>query len=86
MTESVLRGADLTQAMMDQVKFVRADLSDAVLVNTILLRSTFEDVKIAGADFTDAMLDGAQVKELCQVAAGINSKTGVKTRESLVCR
>ena len=86
MTEANLHGANLTNAMIDQIKFTKADLSDAILAETILLRSTFEGVDITGADFTDAIMDGAQVKELCTKASGINSKTGVSTRDSLGCR
>jgi uncharacterized protein YjbI with pentapeptide repeats len=86
MTEANLHGANLTNAMIDQVKFTKADLSDAILAETILLRSTFEGVNITGADFTDAIMDGAQVKELCTKASGINSQTGVSTRDSLGCR
>lgn len=86
MTEANLHGANLTNAMIDQVKFTKADLSDAILAETILLRSTFDGVDITGADFTDAIMDGAQIKELCTKASGINSQTGVSTRDSLGCR
>ena len=86
MTEANLHGANLTNAMIDQVKFTKADLSDAILAETILLRSTFEGADITGADFSDAIMDGAQVKELCTKASGINSQTGISTRDSLGCR
>lgn len=86
MTQANLHGADLTYGMLDQVNLTGADLSDAVLNETILLRSTFENTDITGADFSDAILDGAQVKELCAKASGVNSKTGITTRDSLGCR
>lgn len=85
MVDTNLHGADLTQAMLDQVKMLRTDLSDAVLANAILLSTTFEDVLIVGADFSDALLDGAQVKALCKIAAGVNSQTGIATQDSLGC-
>ncbi|HLO48067.1 MAG TPA: pentapeptide repeat-containing protein [Kamptonema sp.] len=86
MVKANLHGADLTNAMADQVRFTNADLSDAVLVEAILLRSIFDGVDITGADFTDAILDGFQVKELCKTAVGVNSKTGIATRDSLGCK
>ncbi len=80
-----LSGTNLTDAMVDQVDFQNVDLSDAVLADTILFRSEFHNVNIDGTDFTDALLDGAQARQLCEVATGVNSKTGIATRDSLGC-
>lgn len=85
MVETNLQGADLTQSMMDQVKMVRTNLQDAILANAILLRTSFDHPEISGADFTDAILDGAQIRQLCKMAEGINSKTGISTKDSLGC-
>jgi uncharacterized protein YjbI with pentapeptide repeats len=86
MTKANLHGADFSNGIAYLVDFRGADLSDTVLVEAIMLRSRFDDVDITGADFTDTVLDGVQVKKLCTRAKGVNSKTGVDTRESLGCR
>jgi uncharacterized protein YjbI with pentapeptide repeats len=83
---TIFRGADLTQTMMDQVRLIDVDFSDAVLEDAMLLRTEFRNVKIDGADFTNAILNAFQIKQLCRIATGTNSKTGVDTRESLGCR
>ena len=85
MTDASLSGGDFTNAMLDLTDFTGSDFRDAVFVEAIFLGSTFDRVDITGADFTDALLDGAQVKQLCAIATGVNSKTGVKTRDSLFC-
>ena len=85
MTKTNLHGVDFTNGIAYLTNFTGADLSDAVLVEAMMLRSTFNDVNINGADFTNAVLDKVVIKKLCQQAQGVNSKTKVATRESLGC-
>ncbi|MEH2070173.1 MAG: pentapeptide repeat-containing protein [Nostoc sp.] len=81
-----LHGADFTNGIAYLARFKNTDLSDAVLSEAMMLRSTFENVDITGADFTNAVLDKIQVKKLCTKASGVNSKTGVDSRNSLGCK
>ena len=81
-----LHAADLEDAVAFASRFDNADLSDAVLRNAMLMNSKFTGAEIAGADFTDAVLDLPQQKALCGRADGVNSRTGVATRDSLNCR
>ncbi|ELR99867.1 pentapeptide repeat-containing protein [Gloeocapsa sp. PCC 73106] len=80
-----LQGVDFSQGIAYLTSFDGVDLRDALLVEALLLRSTFKDTKISGADFSSAVLDQDQLDKLCSYADGVNSKTGVKTRESLGC-
>ncbi|HAG79968.1 MAG TPA: hypothetical protein DCL61_02090, partial [Cyanobacteria bacterium UBA12227] len=58
-------GANFTYGIAYLVDFTGADLSDAVLIEAIMLRSRFDNTNITGADFTDAVLDKVQVQKLC---------------------
>ena len=49
------------------------------------MESNFEDTVIEGADFTDAVISRIQQKQLCSIASGSNSVTGVETSYSLGC-
>ncbi|WP_414577623.1 pentapeptide repeat-containing protein [Anabaena sp. CCY 9402-a] len=81
-----LHGVDFSNGIAYLAQFKNTDLSDAVLTDAMMLRSIFNNVDVTGADFTNAVLDGVQVKKLCIKASGVNSKTGVDTRESLGCK
>lgn len=54
-----------------------------VLTSTFLL--SYRLRFCVGTDFTDALIEPAVQKKLCLKASGTNSKTGVDTRESLMC-
>jgi uncharacterized protein YjbI with pentapeptide repeats len=78
-------GADFSDGIAYITDFSGADFSDAVLTSAMMIGSVFKGATITGADFSFAVLDRPQVVELCRSASGVNSKTGVSTRESLEC-
>ncbi len=83
---SDLSGVDLTDSLMDRVAIDHCDLTNAVLKNIVATSTSFEGTDITGADFSDAILDRYQTYLLCQRAEGVNSTTGIETRESLFCK
>lgn len=80
------RGVNFTNGIAYLTDFTGVDLTDAVLTEAMMLRSTFNDATVEGTDFTDAVVDRLQVKRLCERASGVNPTTGVATRDSLGCR
>ncbi|WNZ47742.1 pentapeptide repeat-containing protein [Leptolyngbya boryana CZ1] len=78
-------GADFSDGIAYITDLSGADLTDTVLTSAMMIGSVLKGAKITGADFSFAVLDRPQVVELCKTASGVNSKTGISTRESLEC-
>ena len=77
--------ADLQDALAYASDFEDTDLRNVNFNNALLMESNFTNALIEGADFTDAVLSRIQQKQLCSVATGTNTSTGVETTYSLGC-
>lgn len=81
-------GADCTGVSMEETDLTNTNFKNAVLEATYFTASTLDQAKsIENADFTDAVMRGTMQKQLCNRpdAKGTNPKTGVDTRDSLMC-
>lgn len=85
LSEAKFQNANLSYGFAYLSSFNRADFSDAILSEATFLQCSFRDAKITGADFSDTIIDKEQTLALCELADGVNSVTGVSTRDSLGC-
>lgn len=72
-------------ADLSNVDLTNADLTEAYLTGAVLNGPKGPIKTIENSDWTDATLRKDQRNYLCTIAKGVNPKTGVETRESLMC-
>ena len=87
MSQADFSGADLTGASLEEAGLDGVSFKDSVMVSSYLTRTILDATDIEGADFSDAIMPEKTLKGLCSRddAKGVNSKTKVETRESLMC-
>ena len=85
LSQANLEGANLTGSTIDGARFIRANLTNAILESSYAFDADFRGAVIDGADFTDVSLDPKANDLLCAIAQGTNPTTGRNTRDTLYC-
>ena len=79
--------ADMKQVNLEMADLSNADLTNADLTEAYMAGAVIKDLKkIDNTDWTDVDMRKDQRTYLCSIAKGTNPKTGMDTRDTLMCK